>query len=78
MALTPPRIRMHLAERDTSQQELAEELGVSQALVSMVIHGARPNRQVRRLIAQRIQLPFREVWGVEDADDDDVMSTPHP
>ncbi len=57
------RIKIKLMTRGISQAELAEELRVTNGMVSMVIRGDRTSDRIRKHIARRLGCSPRELFG---------------
>jgi transcriptional regulator with XRE-family HTH domain len=55
--MTPESIRAFRERREWSQQRLAKQLGVDQATVSRIEHGADPSGPVRRLLEKLMEEP---------------------
>lgn len=65
--MSPREIRAALIMKGVSQRQIADELNVTQACVSMVISGKRRTPAVRKRIAQALGLPTRTVFPEEAA-----------
>lgn len=60
--MTSREIRAALIMKGVSQRQIASDLNVSEACVSMVIRGSRKTPEVRKYIAQALDLPVRTVF----------------
>lgn len=58
----PADINAALIKRGSSQSALARELGVSQPLISGVIHSRIASRRVAQEISKRIAIPVEKIW----------------
>ena len=56
-------IRQSLIAQDTAFADVASQLGVSRAMVSLVARGHRKSRRVRRALARAAGLPYKQLWG---------------
>ena len=52
--------------RGLTQREMAEDLGVSRALVGMVLTGKHRNERIERYIAQQLGRPMADVFESRD------------
>lgn len=68
LSLPPNHIKAELVRRGLTPGAVGESLGVSREYVSMTIHGKRTAARVRRAIANAIEMPYADVWGVADPD----------
>lgn len=62
-------IKRLLASVGVTQSSIAKELYIPKELVYKVIHGIRSTRRVREAIANKIGLPYDEVWGNFSSDE---------
>jgi transcriptional regulator with XRE-family HTH domain len=62
ITLTPQEIKANLILKGITQASIAKKLGVTESLVSMVIHGKVKNSEVRKAIAKAIGKPVREIF----------------
>lgn len=46
--------------------ELARKIGKSRTWTSLVWHGHAKSRKTRRLIAEALGIPYKELWGEEE------------
>jgi len=75
-------IKRLLASVGVTQSSIAKELFIPKELVYKVIHGIRSTRRVREAIANKIGLPYDEVWGNfsrdkgKEAEEDDKIYYP--
>jgi len=60
------RIRARLAAAGVRQREVARRLGVSPALVSLVVSGRRRSPRVRAALAAACGSGYRRLWGEDD------------
>jgi lambda repressor-like predicted transcriptional regulator len=60
--LTPQEIRAALLIKGITQASIAKKLGVTESLVSMVVHGKEKNSEIRKAIAKAVGKPIREIW----------------
>lgn len=60
--ITPQEIKSCLTLQGITQVSIAKKLGVSPALVSMVIHGKNTNDKVRQEVARIMGRPVRKIW----------------
>ncbi|OUN00482.1 MAG: hypothetical protein BAA04_08260 [Firmicutes bacterium ZCTH02-B6] len=65
--MTPREIRAALILRGVKQRDVAQELGVSEAIVSQVISRKRTSERIERAIARAIGRPVHEVFPKEVA-----------
>jgi len=64
--MTPCDIKILLLQRGTTQQSIADSIGVDAATVSQVIHRRRRTPFVRRAIAAELRISYRSCWGEDD------------
>lgn len=62
----PVDIKILLLQRGTTQRAIARRLGISPAVVSQVVSGARRTPLVRRAIAEELRISYRSLWGEDD------------
>lgn len=60
--MEPNDIRAELVRRGITGASIARELGYTKAHVSAIIKGIRKNAQVQQLIADKLGMPFNQVW----------------
>lgn len=60
--VTPQEIKANLILRGISQVSIANQLGVTPSLVSMVIHGTEKSPKVRKVIARLMDKSITEIW----------------
>jgi len=65
--VTPREIRAALILRGVKQRDVAQELGVAEAIVSQVISRKRTSERIERAIARAIGRPVHEVFPKEVA-----------
>lgn len=65
--MSPREIRAELVLRGIKQREIADALGVSETVVSLVIDRKRRSQRVQRAIARAIGRPVHEVFPKEVA-----------
>ncbi len=58
----PLDIQAAIKKTGTNQRKLAENLGVSNSLISRVIFGTAKSQRVQNFIATRINKPVSELW----------------
>lgn len=64
--MTPKDLRKHLIDADLTGAQLARDLGVSKQMVSLTLTGRRENPWIRRELASRLGMTYREMWGEDD------------
>jgi len=66
MTMDALEIRVALLFKETSQAEIARQLGVTPGFVYQVIHRKRRNRRVREAVAEALGLPYKQIWPTKD------------
>jgi DNA-binding XRE family transcriptional regulator len=61
------KIKALMMERGIKQKDIAEELGVTRACVSVVINGYENSRRVKKAIASALRVPFDDLWNKDEA-----------
>lgn len=57
------RLRVIFAERNIRQKAFAEELGISQTTLSLLINNrSLPTLEIAYRIAEKLELPVESVW----------------
>jgi predicted transcriptional regulator len=59
-------IRQLLADKKVKVNDIAKDLGVSQVVVSRVIHGQTKSFRVKSAIAQAVNKPVSDLWPEEE------------
>jgi transcriptional regulator with XRE-family HTH domain len=77
--MTPKQIQIKLRrEYHLTQNDLANELGVSKVSISQVIRKKMISRRLMEAVAARIETPLREVFpeyfGLEEPEDQDLAA----
>jgi transcriptional regulator with XRE-family HTH domain len=71
--MTPRQIQIALRERKISQRSIAEELGVSEMAVSLIINRNGVSRRIMDTVAGKIgqstQAVFPEYFGIDQSPD---------
>lgn len=60
--MTASEVRAMLMLKGVSQSQIADQLGVSDAMISQVIDGKRSSERVQHAIAQAIEKPVHQVF----------------
>lgn len=63
--MSPSKIKALLTEREILQTEIARDLGISDASVSMVIKKRSRSYRVEKRIADLVGIPYEKLWGSE-------------
>jgi transcriptional regulator with XRE-family HTH domain len=61
--MKPSKIKALLMEKEIRHKDIAEALGVSNALISGVLGGYFESRRVKQAIADALQMKYEKVWG---------------
>lgn len=56
------RIKSEMKARKITNAHIARETGVTQQWVSMVIHGHSKSPRIKKAIADRLEIPYNELW----------------
>jgi len=57
------KIKVLLILKGLKVTELAREIGVHQTAISHTIHGRLKSRRIQEFLAQKLGVPYRELWG---------------
>ena len=60
--MQPLEIKIAMLRANVSQKEIAEDLKISQAAVSLTIKGTSKSERIRQRIAKAIGKPITEIW----------------
>ena len=63
--MRPSKIKSLLVEKEITQKEIAQSVGVSPMMISQVVKKRSRSYRVERYIAERLGLPYEELWGSE-------------
>lgn len=62
MSLPPNYRKMELFRHGVTQQQIADEVELSHALVNKVVNGTRRNEKIEAAIARAIKMPVEHVF----------------
>ena len=60
--MNPIKIKYKMELKGLTQTEIARKLGVSQSLLSGVIHGYKKSKRVRKFLASKLGYPVEKIW----------------
>lgn len=63
--MSPNKIKSLLTENGIYQAEIARELGITDAAVSLVIKKRCRSYRVEKCISDRLDIPYEKLWGAE-------------
>lgn len=59
-------VRGLLAAHRIRSREIARSLGIKDSTVSQILAGRGKSRRVQKAIAEALNMPFEDVWGVPE------------
>ncbi len=60
--MTPARIQYELKKKAITQAAIAREAGVTESMMSLVVHQKMTSDRLMRLVAEKIDRDYREVF----------------
>jgi len=77
--MTPNQIQAAIKDADSSQVEIAEELGITDSVVNRVVHGSKTSARIAKHIADKLGQPVDALWpGRYGHSKDTTKSRPAP
>lgn len=73
LSMAPTPLRLALLHAERTQRSLAEELGVSEPVMSRYVNGLHPPKDLKREIARRLRRTGADLGWPEIDDSDDLQ-----